>query len=473
MNTTKTGFLLDKAHSFHFNSHISKTAWPPVLNPWAGGVISLLYQLDQTQWWPLKDIEQQQLRQANILVKHSVANSPFYQALFQEHGITTTNMTSWEEWRQLPIIDRKMLQAATKDWQSQIIPEDHGQQMEYFTSGSTGMPLRSCHTTLGLLFKTAMVLRQHHWSQENTQLKAAYIQESSNPHAAKLRFAKNWETLTNNVIETGPAMVMSPQLSTEEHLAHLCDFQPNYLFSYPSIIATLAKHAIKHGIDLPFLQQIGTYGEVLEPHTRHLVKHAWGIDVTDGYSAKEIGPIALQCPHAHHYHVQSEALIVEVLNNDNEPCKPGEIGRLVITVLHNFSHPIIRYAIGDYAIPGDPCACGRNLPVLEKIIGRQRNMLLYPDGSQRWPSLKESDLSHASQNDFPAIHQFQILQHSVERLEAKVVTEKPWSIQEEHQIVYYLKNQLGSHWQIDISYQDHIERGKNGKFEDFISYCQA
>jgi phenylacetate-CoA ligase len=54
----------------------------------------------------------------------------------------------------------------------------------------------------------------------------------------------------------------------------------------------------------------------------------------------------------------------------------------VVTPLHNFAMPLIRYAIGDYAEAGPPCACGRGLPVLARILGRARNLLTLPHGER-------------------------------------------------------------------------------------------
>ena len=76
---------------------------------------------------------------------------------------------------------------------------------------------------------------------------------------------------------------------------------------------------------------------------------------------------------------------MEVLDNHGRPCKEGETGRVVLTDLHNFTMPLIRYEIGDYAEVGPPCACGRGLPVLARILGRSRNMLTLPAGDRIWP----------------------------------------------------------------------------------------
>jgi phenylacetate-coenzyme A ligase PaaK-like adenylate-forming protein len=88
------------------------------------------------------------------------------------------------------------------------------------------------------------------------------------------------------------------------------------------------------------------------------------VNIADIYSEQEVGYIALQFPDYPYYHVQPENILVEVLDDNGNVCSSGDIGRVVITTLHNFTTPLIRYEIMDYAKVGEPCSCGRGLPVL-------------------------------------------------------------------------------------------------------------
>jgi phenylacetate-CoA ligase len=76
-------------------------------------------------------------------------------------------------------------------------------------------------------------------------------------------------------------------------------------------------------------------------------------------------------------------VLVEILDAQGRPCRPGEIGRVVATPLHNVAMPLLRYELDDYAEVGQACACGRGLPVIRRILGRRQNMLRLPDGGER------------------------------------------------------------------------------------------
>jgi phenylacetate-coenzyme A ligase PaaK-like adenylate-forming protein len=71
--------------------------------------------------------------------------------------------------------------------------------------------------------------------------------------------------------------------------------------------------------------------------------------------------------------VQSESVLLEIVDDAGRACAPGRAGRVVVTSLHNFATPLIRYELGDLAEFGAPCACGRSLPVISRVLGRSRS----------------------------------------------------------------------------------------------------
>jgi phenylacetate-CoA ligase len=136
----------------------------------------------------------------------------------------------------------------------------------------------------------------------------------------------------------------------------------------------------------------------------------------------------------------------------------------VVTTLHNFAMPLIRYEIGDYAEVGKPCECGRGLPVLNRILGRQRNMLVFPDGEKRWPVFGINDLAQ----DLPFV-QYQFIQKKPNLLEARLVVERILNKDEEARFINSVHQYLNYPFSIEFTYLDNIPRSKGGKFEDFIS----
>ncbi len=144
--------------------------------------------------------------------------------------------------------------------------------------------------------------------------------------------------------------------------------------------------------------------------------------------------------------------------------RAGEMGRMVVTPLHNFAMPLIRYDIGDYAEVGKVCPCGRGLPVLARIMGRARNVLMLTSGERRWPTVGDAFRLARS-----PVLQYQLVQHAIGRVEAKLAAEPPLSADEEERLRRELHKILDEALEISITYHASIARSPSGKYEDFRS----
>jgi phenylacetate-CoA ligase len=225
----------------------------------------------------------------------------------------------------------------------------------------------------------------------------------------------------------------------------------------------LARRALEGGLALPRLKQLRTFGEVLGNDTIAVCRRAWNVSIADIYSSEEAGYIASQCERGT-YHVQAENLIVEILDDAGNACAPGQCGRVVITTLHNFVMPLIRYDIGDYAEVGTPCACGRGLPVLRRIVGRRRNMLRLPDGTQHWPSFPEERWVGIA-----PIEQLQVVQTALDEIVLRVAAKRALTAEENARLIAAFKDTLRFPHGIAIEQVASIPRKPNAKFEDFVS----
>ncbi len=158
----------------------------------------------------------------------------------------------------------------------------------------------------------------------------------------------------------------------------------------------------------------------------------------------------------------SEGMLVEVLDKQGRPCLPGSIGRVVVTPLHNFAMPLIRYAIGDYAEVGEPCPCKRGLPVLKRILGRTRDRLILPSGERRWLNISSGDLAQIE-----PLRQWQIVQRRREVMEVTLAVSRAFTGEEFGRLTNTLHNAFGYPFELEITYVDSIPRAASGKYADF------
>jgi phenylacetate-CoA ligase len=256
--------------------------------------------------------------------------------------------------------------------------------------------------------------------------------------------------------------------SVEVQLRWLEEQQPDYLQTFPSNLAELARLALARDTRLARLREAWTVGEIVTPELRALCRDAWGVKVVDAYTTEEVGYLGLQCPDHEHYHVQSEFIAVEVIDTRGKPCRPGQVGPVVVTPLHNFAMPLVRYVLGDYAEAGPACACGRGLPVLSRIMGRVRNMLVTASGQLYWPSFGTRRLT-----DIAPVLQHQLVQKDFDLIEVRLVTARILSPEEEQAIRRRILSRLPAPFEIRFVYLNEISRSASGKFEDFMSEVAA
>ncbi|MDP1708747.1 MAG: phenylacetate--CoA ligase family protein [Gammaproteobacteria bacterium] len=440
-------------------SSVAGITWPALPAPQAAAMLALQYQLEQSQWWPPEMLREQQLRQLAKTLEHACETIPFYRERFLACGLDPQSAHWPDDFPKLPLLSRADVQAAAGALLSTRPPPEHGAVSEGQTSGSTGRPIRFFNTTMTQFFWRVFTLREHLWHQRDFMGKLAAIRKVPEAGARS-----GWGPSTDVVFDTGPSAALKIETDTGQQAAWLQEQDPDYLLSFPSNIEALARLCLAQGIRPGKLREVRAVGEVVTPELHRLCREAWGVRLVDVYSAQEVGYIALQCPETGHYHIQSEGVLVEILDAQGEPCKPGEVGRVVITTLHNMAMPLIRYEIGDFAEVGEACPCGRGLPVLKRIMGRVRNMLTLPSGAKRWP-LMGIDRTHPAAT---SVKQYQFIQRSLDTIEVMLVTAWPLS-QEEEALRTHLQFKLGFEFTINFTYCEDIPRSAGGKFEDFRS----
>ncbi len=452
-----------------FESAIDGIGWPAVPARRGAAMLAILFQLDLSQWWTTEELRQKQAQQLGRLLAHALVTVPFYRDRLAGLDFSADGAPLPECWSRLPLLRRDEVQTAGDALISGRIPPSHGELGEIFTSGSTGKPIRAVTTQLSGLFWSAFTVRDHLWHRRDLRGTLAGIRESAKgeaPYPDGTR-AESWGQSSGRAFATGPMVSLNITCPLEQQVDWLQRQNPDYLLTHPSIAERLAAYCLEHGIALPKLRQVETISEILRPDTRTLCREAWGVPVVDVYSTREVGYVALQCPDHEHYHIQSEGIVVEVLDDHGESCAAGEVGRVVVTPLHNFAMPLIRYDIGDFAEVGDPCPCGRGLPVLRRIHGRRQNMLIMPSGEERWPLLSSGDIQALLA--IAPIRQYQFAQTARGTVELRLATARPLATEEEEALRAWARDKFGHPFDVPITYHEDIPRSAAGKFQDFVT----
>jgi len=428
---------------------------------------SLCANAELMQWRSASRIRKEQLRRVQRLLQYAQHYSPYYGAQFA--GLDFSNL-DWQQFTDLPTLSRETIRQQGSGLDCQPAPASHGVVSETMTSGSTGSPVKVRVTQRVAAVWFANALRDHLWHNRDPAARMAAIRW----HADNLGMApdglesQDWGEPHSLFYKTGKGYFLNSASTVPDQLQWLHGCKPDYLITHPSNLQSLLQELVRSGDELPFLKQVRTVGESVSPDLRVLARAVLGLELIDFYSSQEVGYVALQSPGAAHYHILSDSVVMEVVDDAGIPSPPGQVGRVLLTSLHNYATPLIRYDIGDRAILGEPVVGGRGLPVLKQILGRSRNMVSLPDGSRKWPNLGFRAMMKVAD-----IQQFQVVQHTYDQLELKLVISEPLPIEKEQQLENILRQYLEFPFRVEITYHAQIPRSTSGKYEDFLNLVEA
>jgi phenylacetate-CoA ligase len=441
-------------------SDVTEVVWPPIPVGEAAVLGALLRQLDDSQWMPSAVIEAMQHRQLALLLGHCARHSPYVARILKRAELKPSQFAKPGMLRRLPALTRRQLQDS-KDVFCSMAPIAHMPIAESPTTGSTGTPVMALRTAISSLTQSAFILRAYGWHGRRYNGRACTIRVSF----SSVERRDDWGAPASKLFPTGPALNIPTTTDLDTQIDLIAEFRPDVLSLSPSNLLALARRSVERRSSLGPIRHFFTMAETVSDELRQEVEETLGGRIVDIYSSQELGCIAVQCPDSDHYHVMAEGMIVEVVDEKGRPCAEGETGRLVITDLLNFATPLIRYEIGDWAETAPPCPCGRGLPTLKRIVGRERNMVRLPDGRRFWPRL-----GNAHYRRIAPVVQVQSVQETLEQFEMRLVVERPLTETEEAGLRSHLQTMLGWPVAVRLTYFDGaLPPAPGGKMEDFIS----
>jgi phenylacetate-CoA ligase len=447
------------------NSGIPGLTWPPIPGRMDAWILALLDQFHEARNWPLDRLRDHQFKQLAPLLRHHARTSPFFTERYGAWVRETGGKLTPESFKKLPLLTRADIQNAGESLFSTEVPTDHGLIWGRGTSGSTGEPVTIRVTNLSEAFRFALSLRFEAWNNRDRDGIYALIraiEDSEQGLPPEGDSEPNWRPFPGNRTR----LLNCGSCSLDQQLDWLAEMKVNYLTTYPSNLEYLARRSEERNFELPCLRDMSTMSEGLSLGQRTLIERAFGAPVIETYGSEEVGFTAFQCPQPGHHHllVQMESVICEILNENGEECAPGEVGRVVVTDLHNFASPLIRYEQGDLAEWDAPCAGEFTRPAIRRVMGRVRHMMQLPGGAMTFPFRWEEETGKIA----PSVRQLQIIQRSLSEMDVVLAVQEPLVEEEEKAILGTIAKRLDHKFQLTPVYVDKIPRAKSGKFEEFV-----
>jgi phenylacetate-CoA ligase len=340
------------------------------------------------------------------------------------------------------------------------------------TGGSTGEPLTFYVSNTSRAFDRATLYRLYRWCGADRGDPVFSVWGNltggsdwkSRMRVLKRRYISRTRTLD--------AFQMNPD-TQQRFIADMRHSRPMILRGYTSALVNLAQFAEENGFELPRPCALVTTAEPLFPEQRLILSQAFCAPVYDQYGCAEVNGVAMQCEELDGLHISEEHVVVEILDENNQPVPPGVTGRVVLTNLDNEVMPFIRYDSGDVgSLRATPCSCGRSLSVMEPVQGRTVDMIQGLNGNHVYGTFFYQVLNALGWFERLPVFEFQVVQTTAARLSVLLVSGRPPEAAERRQFIERLREYLGP-MEIQLRQVESLQRSRAGKLRYTIRQWNA
>ncbi|MBS1592124.1 MAG: phenylacetate--CoA ligase family protein [Bacteroidetes bacterium] len=354
------------------------------------------------------ELHELQSKKLQALLKHTVQTIPFY----QKQNIQLTN-NPYADIKQFPVMHKSLM----KDNLQELLIYDKNKMVSEKSSGSSGIQ--------GEVFMTLNESRKYQaaqtalWEWSGYKLGKPFLQTGITPNRGFVKSIKDFLFNTHYVNAYNlnkQQIIKNLQISKKRKC--------KYFGGYASSLNVYAQTALEEKIDIQF-EGIISWGDKLFEHYKHNINTAFANPtITELYGTTEGFVISASCKYGN-YHLITPQTYIELLDKNGNEVKNGEIGYVVATRLDAPSFPLIRYYLGDLAIKANEqeiCKCGRELPILKKIIGRDTDIIYTPTGKALIVHFFTGIFEH-----FNEIKQFRVIQKIKNEIEIEFIPSKTFT----------------------------------------------
>ncbi|MBS1772963.1 MAG: phenylacetate--CoA ligase family protein [Bacteroidetes bacterium] len=407
------------------------------------------------QWEDYATVQLQQV------VTHAFRNVPYYTTAFKETGFDESDINK------LTLADISKLPFLTKDnlrkyGTTSLLSQRKEKGGSFFSSsGTTGTPTQILFSTpMHQRWSAAYEARVRNWAGVGKNMSRGMIGgrrvipdgDAQPPYYRYNRFEKQVYFSAYHI---------SPD-TVRDYLKGIEKYRPDYMVGYAMSNYLLARFIKEEQLIAPKMKAVITSSEKLTDEMRAVFQDVYGCKTYDGWSGVEACGLVSECEHGS-MHISPDVGLIELLNKDGNPVKPGETGEVVCTGFLNYDQPLIRYKIGDYMTlaTNQSCKCGREMPIIEDITGRIEDVVIGKDG-------REMVRFHGIFIGIKKIILGQVVQEDIDNITLNIVAEQSLTEEDKNTLKKRIYSQLGD-INVEISELKEISCEANGKYRAVIS----
>ena len=331
----------------------------------------MVYWNEKIETMPKEELQAMQLELLQKLVKNTYRDSKFYRERMDAAGVKPEDIKTLDDIRKLPFMKKTDLR---DNYPDKLFVRPYSELVRiHVSSGTTGKP-----TVVGY---TAKDLENWQESLDRGMMSFGMTKDDMIENAHGYGLFTGGLGVHDAATRMGVTVLPTSTGNTNRQIDLMMDLPVTAIAGTPSYLFHIADTCDQRGIDIrkdTKLRKAIAGGEPWSESMRQKLQERTGIRVHNCYGASEFyGPMFLECSEQCGVHVWADLCLMEVLHDDGTPCKDGEKGNIVVTMLQKEAFPLIRYRIGDISsITWEKCKCGRTHPRLDRISGRADDMLV-------------------------------------------------------------------------------------------------
>ena len=331
------------------------------------GIFLYYFRYSKTQYWDNHKIDNYQFKRLRKQLIQA-SKTQYYSKLFKELNFNPrTDFKSLNDLEKIPVTEKNKVKENTHLF---INHKYKNKSLPFYTSGSTGNPMKSLIHPLHWLIEQAVIFRHWSWGGYHFRDATAMLRSYS---------PKEGDPLTKYSSPLNTTYFSPFHLTDENMMMYynlMIDLKTRVLRGYPSSVKIFALFLKKNSLKINSIKQILVASEVLTDNDRNIIESVFDCKISNHYGLAEQIVMFGDCENHTHLHNYFEYGYVELLDTDRPNIK-----KIIGTNLHNKTMPIIRYDTGDLAIIDDSyCKCSRNGITIKNIIGRHDQLIRTPNG---------------------------------------------------------------------------------------------
>jgi phenylacetate-CoA ligase len=310
------------------------------------------------------------------LIEYASQNIPYYKRLIKKHHIQFSEDSIFDDIKKFPLLTKEIIRNNFDElykFRDRTYFRNH-------TSGSTGEPVIFYQDKYCLEWKIATKIFFDEWAGRRIGEPMVKLWGAVQDILKEGQGIKGYLRQQFYGVTTLNSYMMTEK-NMNGYVRKINSIKPRLILTYTNSIDELARFIQGHHLDIHSPGAIMTSAGVLFPEIRTKVEKVFKAPLFNNYGSRETGGIACNCEKNEGLHLVPDVQYVEALDDNSREVNLGESGEIVVTLLTNYTMPLIRYTIEDRGIFSKKvCSCGRGFPMLEKVEGRIRNMFRNKQG---------------------------------------------------------------------------------------------